>query len=191
MKHISPTRRMTGAIPGSVRVWDPVVRIGHWTLVAAVAAAWGTGDESQGMHEAAGYVAAGVVMLRILWGFIGSRHARFSDFVRGPAAVLGYAGDMLRGRKRRYLGHNPAGGAMILAVIATVLGLGLSGWLATTDLFWGSEGLEELHELLADLLLVLVALHVGGVLLGSIRDGENLVRAMITGRKRSPGAAPG
>jgi len=175
---------------GSVRVWDPLVRIGHWSLVAAVAVAWITGDEWQSTHEVAGYVAATVVALRILWGFAGSRHARFSDFVRGPAAVLAYARGMLRGRKQRYLGHNPAGGVMILALIATVMALGLTGWLATTDRFWGSEWLEESHEALANLLLVLIALHLGGVLLGSIRDGENLVRAMITGRKRSPGLGP-
>lgn len=170
---------------GTVRVWDPLVRIGHWSLVAAVAVAWVTGDEWQAVHEAAGYVAVGVVATRILWGFVGSRHARFSDFVRGPSAVLAYAGDVFRGRERRYLGHNPAGAAMILALIGTVLALGLSGWLATTDRFWGAEWLEESHEVLANLLLVLIALHVGGVLLGSIRDGENLVRAMVTGRKRS------
>lgn len=175
---------------GTVRVWDPLVRIGHWGLAAAVAIAWLTGDEWQAVHEAAGYVATGVVAFRILWGFVGSRHARFSDFVRGPSAVVAYAGDVIRGRVRRYLGHNPAGAVMILALIGTVLALGLSGWLATTDRFWGAEWLEESHEALANLLLVLIALHVGGVVFGSLHDGENLVRAMVTGRKRSAGSGP-
>lgn len=181
---------------GSIRVWDPLVRTAHWTLVAAVAVAWATGDGWQALHESAGYGAAGVVALRVLWGFAGrglagSAHARFSDFVRSPGAVVGYLRDVLRGRERRYLGHNPAGGAMILALIGTVLALGLTGWLATTDRFWGAEWLEEAHEALANLLPLLIALHVAGVLFGSIRDGENLIRAMVTGRKRAPGPEPG
>ncbi|MEQ8817179.1 MAG: cytochrome b/b6 domain-containing protein [Thalassobaculum sp.] len=174
----------------SVRVWDPLVRIAHWTLVASVAVAWVTGDDWQAPHELAGYLAAGVVATRILWGFVGPVHARFTDFVRGPAAILAYLRDVLAGRERRHLGHNPAGGAMILALLATVLGLGLTGWMATTDRFWGAEWLEELHEILANGLLLLIALHVGGVMLASLREGDNLVRAMITGRKRIDAARP-
>lgn len=185
-------KRFLAALPlvmsETVSVWDPVVRIGHWSLVAGVAVAWATGDDAQSVHELAGYLATAVVGARILWGFVGSRHARFSDFVRSPAATLAYARDVLAGRERRHLGHNPAGGVMILALLATVLGLGATGWLATSGALWGSDWLEELHEFLADALLVLIALHIAGVLLASLREGENLVRAMVTGRKRS--AAP-
>ncbi len=177
-------------MPVYAKVWDPLVRTAHWTLVASVAVAWATGDEWQLPHETAGYLAVGVVCTRILWGFVGPDHARFADFVHGPAAVLRYLRDMLVGRQRHYLGHNPAGGAMILALMATVLGLGLSGWLATTDRFWGAEWLEELHEVLANGLLVLIALHVGGVLLASLREGDNLIRAMIDGRKRADLSGP-
>jgi len=169
---------------GDVRVWDPIVRIGHWALVTCIAVAWLSGDEWQSLHETAGYAAVEIVAIRIVWGFIGSRHARFSDFVRSPSVVLGYLKDLIAGRERRHLGHNPAGGAMIVALLATILGLGLTGWLSTTDAFWGVEWVQETHETLADGLIVLVALHIGGVLLASIHEGENLVRAMVTGRKR-------
>jgi len=171
-------------MPAYVGVWDPLVRIAHWTLVAGVAVAWATGDALQTPHEIAGYLATGVVGTRILWGFIGPRHARFADFVRGPATVLAYLADMLAGRERRHRGHNPAGAVMIIALMATVLGLGLTGWLGTTDRFWGAGWLEATHEILANGLLLLIALHVGGVLLASLREGDNLVRAMVTGRKR-------
>lgn len=167
-----------------VRVWDPIVRIAHWTLVTSIAVAWLSGDEWQTLHETAGYAAVEIVAIRIVWGFVGSRHARFSDFVRSPSVVLGYLKDLIAGHERRHLGHNPAGGAMIVALLATILGLGLTGWLSTTDAFWGVEWVQETHETLADGLIVLVALHIGGVLLASIREGENLVRAMVTGRKR-------
>jgi cytochrome b len=169
---------------GKIRVWDPIVRVAHGALVASIAVAWTSGDEWPALHETAGYAAVGIVALRVVWGFVGSRHARFSDFVRGPSTVLAYLRDLAAGRERRHLGHNPAGGAMIVALLATILGLGLTGWLGTTDALWGSDWIEETHETLADGLIVLVALHIAGVLLASIREGENLIRAMVTGRKR-------
>lgn len=168
---------------GYVRVWDPFVRVAHWTLVGSVAVAWVSGDVWEGLHETAGNVAAGVVAARILWGFAGTPNARFASFVKGPRAVVGYVRDLVRGRERRYLGHNPAGALMILALMTTVLGLGATGWLGTTDMFWGSEALADLHEGLANVLLALIGLHVAGVLFTSLREGENLVRAMIDGRK--------
>jgi cytochrome b len=89
------------------------------------------------------------------------------------------------GREARYLGHNPAGGAMIVALLATLVGLCLSGWLLTTDTFWGSEPMEDIHETLANLALILVGLHIAGVVVSSIQHNENLIRSMITGRKRA------
>lgn len=170
------------AQPAEVRVWDPLVRLFHWGLVAAFATAW-LSEEGRRLHEYAGYLALGLIAVRVLWGFIGTRHARFADFVVGPRAVLAYLGRLATGRAPRHLGHNPAGGAMVLALMALVVLTGLSGWLSTTDAFWGVEWVEEAHEALADLTLILVFAHVAGVIVTSLKDRENLVRAMITGRK--------
>jgi cytochrome b len=180
-----------------VRVWDPLVRIGHWTLVATFVTAYLVEDDFLTVHVWAGYVLAGVVAFRLLWGLIGTRHARFTNFVRGPRAVLRYFQDALTQRGPRYLGHNPAGGAMVLALLicltlTAVSGMGLyaveegSGPLAS----WIAEGRhedawEEVHEVFANLSLLLVILHVAGVGFSSLMHRENLVRAMITGRKRA------
>ncbi len=170
--------------PGLIRVWDPFVRAFHWSQAALIALAWVTADGVKWVHEWSGYLVAALIGLRVLWGFFGPGHARFSDFVRGPRAVIAYLGDLLHGRERRYLGHNPAGGAMIVMLLTVTAATALTGWLQTTDAFWGSQRMEDLHESLAILILVLVAFHVGGVIFESRRHGENLVRSMITGMKR-------
>jgi cytochrome b len=167
-----------------VPVWDPVVRIGHWLLVASVAIAWLTRASSHEWHEAAGYVSLAVVALRIVWGWIGPATARFGGFLVSPSGALDYARDMLKGREARHLGHNPLGGWMIVALLLTVTLVGISGWLFTTDRYWGVEWVETLHSWLADLLLVLAGLHVAGVLYASLRHRENLAGAMLHGRKR-------
>lgn len=167
-----------------IKVWDPFIRLYHWSQAALIAAAWITAGEVKWLHERIGYAIMALVALRILWGFLGPRHARFADFLCGPRAVLRYLGDLWRSRARRYLGHNPAGGAMIVALLATILGAALTGWLLTTDAWFGSDGMEALHESLAELILVLVVAHVAGVIFESLRHGENLIAAMITGRKR-------
>ncbi len=171
----------------SVRVWDPFVRVFHWSLAASIAVAWFSGDHWKALHLWAGYSAAALIALRIVYGFIGPANARFSSFVPKPSILVRYIRDMVAGREARHLGHNPAGGAMIVALIVTLSSVCLTGWLQTTNMFWGEEWLEEAHEVLANGLLVLVALHVGGVILASVRHRENLVAAMVTGRKR-PGA---
>lgn len=173
---------------GSVPVWDRFVRVFHWSLASLIGLAWLTSDGPKSLHETAGYVIAGLIAARLVWGFLGPRYARFADFVRAPSVVLAYLRDLAQGRERRYLGHNPAGGWMILALIVTVSATALTGWLQTTDRFWGSTLMQEVHETLATLILVLVAGHLGGVLVESLRHRENLVRAMITGRKRAPDA---
>jgi cytochrome b len=166
-------------------VWDPLVRIGHWTLVLSVAIAWITHERVGRVHEIAGYIALAVVALRVVWGFVGTPHARFADFLRTPRATLDYALLVLRRAEPRFLGHNPLGGWMVAALLASVAATSLSGWLLITDRYWGSESVEAIHEFFADALLVLIALHVAGVVFASLRQGENLVRAMVTGRKRS------
>jgi len=171
---------------GTVRVWDPLVRVFHWSLVASFALAWISADEWDDLHIWAGYAAAALIAFRLVWGLVGSRYARFSQFVRAPGAVAAYLKDLLTGREARYLGHNPAGGAMILLLIFSLTALCLTGWMYTLDAFWGEEWVEEIHEALANLLLVLVGLHLAGVALASLKHHENLVRAMVTGRKRAP-----
>ena len=168
---------------GTVRVWDPLVRTFHWTLVGAFFGAFVL-DDPRRLHEMLGYIAVAAVAVRLIWGFVGTRHARFADFVPRPSTFFSYLGDSVRGRERRYLGHNPAGGAMVVALITMVVLLGLSGWMMSLDPFWGADWLEEAHETLANLAVGLVVLHVAGVIWESRRHGENLVAAMITGVKR-------
>ena len=170
----------------TVKVWDRPVRLFHWSLAGSVALCWLTADELQSVHEVAGYAAAGLIGLRLVLGLAGTRYARFTQFIRSPKSTLNYAREMLRHREQRDLGHNPLGAAMVVALIMMVGGIALTGWMQTTDAYWGIEWVEETHETLAELLLVAIALHVAGVIHASLRHQENLVLAMITGRKRAP-----
>ncbi|AKR56968.1 cytochrome b561 [Youhaiella tibetensis] len=172
---------------GIVKVWDPVVRVFHWGLVLSFAVAWLSADQSKTLHHWAGYAAGALIALRLVWGLLGTRYARFSQFVHHPSKVLGYLRDIVTGKESRYLGHNPAGGAMIVALILTMGSLAFTGWLSQTDQFFGVGWVEDGHKLLAKLLLVLVVVHIGGVVLASLRHRENLPWAMITGWKRETG----
>jgi len=182
----------------SVRVWDPLVRLFHWSLVAAFATAFIVEDDLLGVHVWAGYLVLTLIAVRLLWGVVGTRHARFTDFVRGPRQVLGYIRDAVRLQAPRHLGHNPAGGAMVVALLLLVGLTGLTGMalygaqelsgpmatlMASTPPGVG-DALEETHEVLANLTLGFIVLHVLGVLFSSLAHRENLVRAMVTGRKR-------
>ncbi len=171
--------------PAMVKVWDPFVRVFHWTLLTLFVIAFATGDESEGVHIAAGYGIAILLALRLAWGVIGPRNVRFSSFVRSPREVLAYLRDVASLRAPRYLGHNPAGGVMIIALLAALIGTAITGYMMTTDAYWGAKWVEKLHETLAHGTLVLAGLHVLGVVVSSLMHGENLVKAMWTGRKRS------
>ena len=165
--------------PERIRVWDPFIRIFHWGLAGAVLIAFLTEDELQGLHNWAGYSVLGLIAARILWGVIGPSHARFTDFVHGPRATLAYLGDILRGHPTRYLGHNPAGAAMAIALIIGLIATALTG-VATLD----NEGMEDIHEAIAYGTLFLIPVHLLGVALASLQHRENLVRGMINGYKR-------
>lgn len=181
-----------------VKVWDPLVRVFHWSLVTAFAVAYITEDHFLGLHVQAGYTIIGLVLFRLLWGLVGTRHARFTDFVRGPQAVWAYLKSLLTRHPSHYLGHNPAGGWMVIALLVALLLTTVTGLLTygigesaagpfavlggNPGGFW-SEAMEEVHEALANLTLLLVFVHVAGVIVSSRLHHENLVRAMLTGRK--------
>jgi cytochrome b len=183
----------------AVRVWDPLVRLFHWSLVAGFTVAYVTEDDFLTLHVWAGYLVAGLVAFRLIWGVIGTRHARFTDFVRPPGQVLAYLRQVLSFRAPRYLGHNPAGGAMVVALLVLLVLTAVSGfatlavtelsgplapWLAGMEHRWG-DVFEEIHEVCANITLLLVVAHVAGVLLASVQHHENLVRSMFDGIKRA------
>lgn len=182
-----------------VRVWDRLVRSFHWVLVAAFATAFIVEDDVLSVHVNAGYLVLILIAVRVAWGFVGSEHARFNDFVRPPAAVLAYLKTALANRAPRYLGHNPAGGAMVIVMLLTLTATAVSGMaLYGATEFAGplagmmsgmpestGEALEEVHEFFANTTLFLVILHLAGVAFSSLSHRENLIGAMLTGFKRS------
>lgn len=173
-----------------ILVWDAAVRVFHWLLVLTFAGAWLTAESERWrlVHVTLGYTAGALVLFRIAWGFVGTFHARFANFVRGPAAVRDYLLSIVRGRPEHHTGHNPAGALAILAILAAMLVLVGTGW-AGYDEFAG-EWVLELHEGVATALLALIGVHVFAVIASSLVHRENLVRAMLTGRKRGePGEA--
>jgi len=172
-----------------IRVWDPFVRAFHWALALSFAVAWLSSETMERVHDAAGYVAGALVAARIVWGFVGPGYARFSEFVRSPATVLFYLKAMAEGSERRFIGHNPAGGAMIVVLLAAMAAVVATGWLLTTDAFWGSTAAQHAHSIVAHGVLLLVFVHLAGVALASVRHRENLVQSMVGGVKRP--AEPG
>ena len=204
----------------TIKVWDIGVRLFHWGLVALFVFAYISGEgETESLHAWAGYVILGLLAFRLLWGFVGSRHARFSDFIYSPGEVIAYLKGLLTSRPKHYLGHNPAGGLMVIALLATLFVVSWTGLMAygvegkgplaaapqislvataqadgweyeehegrkgggEEDEFW-----EELHEGSVNFMLLLIVLHLTGVAVSSLLHRENLVRAMITGRKPKP-----
>jgi cytochrome b len=208
-----------------VSVWDPYVRIGHWLLAALFATAYLTEGEPLWLHSWSGYGIAALVVARVVWGLVGPRHARFADFLTGPAAVLADLAALARGRAQRHLGHTPAGGWAIVGLLVLLAGTTLSGM---ANLAWqkgtgplspfidrgaqagivlvppahadddeeqersegrrGEKGpFQEVHELFANLTLAMVLIHVTGVIVVTLATGENLIGAMISGKKRAIG----
>jgi len=190
-----------------IKVWDPFVRIFHWTVVVSFFIAYFTEDEAMWLHEIAGYTILVLLIARVIWGIVGSRYARFSNFIYKPATVKQYLRDSLHFNSKRYIGHNPLGGVMVVLLLIMLLLTSWSGIEADGSGFTGTTAFnielvkpafadddehkngthelwEDIHEFLANATLFLVFLHVVGVLFSSIAHGENLVRAMISGRKR-------
>ena len=174
--------------PATQAVWSPWLRLLHWTLALSMITSFISHEGGGKLHEVSGYVALAAASLRVVLGFAGSGYWRFSQFVKGLANTLNYARAVVHHNEIRYLGHNPLGGWMVLALLADAIGTGLTGWLFTTDRFWGVQWLEELHGILGHALIPLLLLHLAGVVFTSLRHRENLVAAMLHGRK--PVAGP-
>ncbi|MBL0030342.1 MAG: cytochrome b/b6 domain-containing protein [Rhodanobacteraceae bacterium] len=179
----SPSDATAKQVAPRVLVWDAPVRVFHWLMVLCFAGAWLTAESERQrlLHVTFGYGMVVLVAFRILWGFIGSRYARFSEFVRGPRAIVGYVAGLLRRAPEHFRGHNPAGAIAILALLALAIVVPAAG-LATYNDF-GGHWVEEAHEIGANLMLLVIAGHVAGVLLSSVLHRENLIGAMFSGRK--------
>ena len=168
---------------GRILVWDAPVRVFHWLIALCFAGAYLSAEHEAWrlVHVTLGDTTAGLVTFRLLWGVVGTRHARFSAFVRGPRAVMAYLRGMLGGHAEHHTGHNPAGAIAIVALLGLALAVTASGWATYDDI--GGKWLEEVHEAAANIMLGVVGIHIAGVLLGSWLHRENLIAAMITGRK--------
>ncbi|MGZ5130161.1 MAG: cytochrome b/b6 domain-containing protein [Caldimonas sp.] len=180
----SPSMRAAAApARTSILVWDAPVRVFHWLMVLSFAGAYLTAESERWRlaHVTLGYTMAGLVGFRILWGLAGTRYARFSSFVRGPAAVARYIRALMRGDPDHPPGHNPAGALAIVALLGLTLAVSATGWAVFNEI--GGNRFEGAHEAVAGVMLGIVGVHVAGVLIASWLHRDNLVGAMITGRK--------
>lgn len=173
--------------PRAVRVWDLGVRVFHWSLATLFLLNFAVLDGESKLHDWVGYSVIGLVALRLAWGAVGTRHARFSAFPPSLSAAWHHFLALIRGeREEPTLSHNPLGALMVYNLFACMLLLGLSGWMMTLDAFWGIAWIEEVHEVIADFAALSVGLHVLGVAVESRRSRVPLVRAMFTGWKELP-----
>jgi cytochrome b len=180
----TPLAASASATPArKVLVWDAPVRVFHWLMVLSFAGAYLTAESERWrlLHVTLGYTMAGLVAFRLVWGLVGTRHARFASFVRGPAAVVRYLRSLLSGQPEPHAGHNPAGALAIVALLGMTVLVTAAGWATYNEL--GGEWLEELHEGAANVMLAIVGVHVAGVVLSSWLHHDNLVGAMVSGRR--------
>lgn len=175
---------MSELIKNRILVWDLPTRWFHWLLALSFAGAWLTSESERysALHVMLGYTLLGLIAFRLVWGFAGTRNARFKDFAYTPAKVVQYVKSLVSGKPEHYLGHNPAGAVAIFLLLALGLTTGISGWLIYNDI--GGEAFEEVHEFLANSMLVVVGVHIAGVIVSSFLHRENLARAMVTGYKQ-------
>ena len=184
------------ASENTIKVWDPLVRIFHWSLVLSFTIAYISEDDWLSLHLVTGYAVSILIVFRLIWGIVGPRYARFSQFIKLPSEVLSYIKKILAFKPPHYLGHNPAAAAMIVSLLTSIILLCFSGMIITAEQNQGplantffaalnSEWMEDIHEFFANLTLLLVVLHVAGVLFSSLMERQNLARAMITGRKKN------
>jgi cytochrome b len=167
----------------SVLVWDMPVRIFHWLLAISFAGAWLTSEsESQQMiHYAFGYSAVALVLFRVIWGVVGTRYARFGQFIKGPTETIHHIKALLTGNQHAGPGHNPAGALAMISLMILILLIGLTGYWSVKD-FLG-DFMSEAHEVIADLTMVVVVIHIAAAIIMSFMQKENLIRSMVTGKK--------
>lgn len=185
MNHLqNDTVGATGKVKQSIMVWDMPVRVFHWLLVICFAGAWLSSESERWamIHYAFGYTACLLVFIRLIWGLIGTRYARFSQFLKSPKAVLEHFMAMLRGHPHHDVGHNPAGGLVMFALMLLILLIGLTGYLSVKE-FLGNFA-SEAHEVVANLVLGLVIVHIIAAIGMSVIERQNLVRSMVTGKKK-------
>lgn len=167
----------------SKRVWDPLVRVFHWSLVTCVLLNLFVVNDGEDLHQWLGHAAAALVAVRVVWGFIGPRHARFTDFFPTPRRVASHVRALFKDEPEHHWGHNPLGGLMVLGLMGMVLALGLTGWMQGLDAFWGEEWLQDLHEGLGEWLMPMVGLHAAAAIVMGRIERTRLVKAMVTGVK--------
>ena len=174
------------SVARSIAVWDPLVRLIHWGLALTILLNSTIVEEESAPHEWIGYAAVGLVGVRLIWGLLGPRHARFSAFLPNPAAALRHLVALSSGQKFLHLSHNPLGALMVYNIWLTVLALGVTGYMMGTIKFFGVEWVAEVHEIAFNWLTISVGLHIAGVVFDSWRTDVPLIRAMIDGRKQVP-----
>jgi cytochrome b len=179
----------------TVKAWDPLVRVFHWSLVFFFLLAFITGDDWLNLHVPAGYAVTFLIGFRLLWGLVGTRNARFMSFAKSPKVMLAYLKGMVSLKAPHYLGHNPLGAAMVIALLSGIALASMTGMViianegngplaGTVFSTLGGDWMEDAHEFFANFTLLMVLTHVSGVAISSFLEGENLVKAMVTGRKK-------
>ena len=164
-------------------VWDRFVRFFHWSLVSCVVLNYFVINDGKFFHQCVGFLAIALVLSRIVWGFIGSGHARFSDFFPTPSRVITHVRRMAAGNHDTSLGHNPVAAIMMLAMMAVVITLGVTGWMQTLDAFWGEDWVQNLHSYAGNLLIGMATLHaLAAIIMGRI-ERTRFIKAMFTGVK--------
>lgn len=167
-----------------VRVWDILVRVTHWAVAAGITANLLFTEEGSELHQYVGYTVVGLVIVRLLWGLVGTRYARFSDFFPTSSRIKRHLSDLsARRMDEQHLGHNPLAAIMMLLLWAVIIGLGVSGYLMEARIFGSKDILEEIHEILANSLYSLVPLHIISAIVMSYWERQNLIKSMITGNK--------
>lgn len=173
-----------------IHVWDRFVRVFHWGLVSCILINYFIIDDGETLHRFLGYTASGLVFARFVWGFIGSRHARFADFFPTPTRIRQHLQHLKAGTRDDHPGHNAVGAVMMLILLALVIALGTTGFMQGTDTFWGVEWVQELHEALASTLIAFAGLHALAAIVMSRLERTNLIGAMISGVKVRPVRSP-
>ena len=171
-----------------IRVWDAPTRVFHWLLVLSFAGAYLTSESERWslVHITLGYTLGGLITFRLIWGFVGTRYARFTSFVKGPSEVLQYAKSMATLKPKHFVGHNPLGAVAIVLLIVSGIAIVVTGYAAFNEI--GGEWVAELHEIASHIMLILVGIHIVGVIAASWLHKENLARAMVNGFKQGKAA---